>query len=159
MISMLRTLKTVFFRLRATRLRPLQTGKRCIFSPGSRILAPQHITLEDDVFIGRDVLVSTSASGRSPIRIGAGVMLAQRAMIIGGNHEYADRDTHIRLQGEGKQGPIIIEEDAWIGAGAIVLTGVTIGRGAIVSAGAVVTKNIDPFSIVAGVPARKVGER
>lgn len=159
MILFIRALKSAFFRVRATRMRPLQTGKRCIFSPGSRITTPQHTILEDDVFVGRDVLITTSASGRSPIRIGDGVMLAQRAMIIGGNHQYKDRETHIRLQGEGKQGPIVIEEDVWIGAGAIVLTGVTIGRGAIVSAGAVVTKSVEPFSIVAGTPARKIGER
>lgn len=122
-------------------------------------MVPKHITLEDDVFIGRDVLISTSASGRSPIRIGSGAMIAQRAMIIGGNHEYADREVHIRLQGEGKQGPITLEEDVWIGAGATVLTGVTIGKGAIVSAGAVVSKSVCPFDIVGGVPARKIGER
>ena len=86
-------------------------------------------------------------------------MLAQRAMIIGGNHEFSDREMHIRLQGEGKQGPIIIEEDVWIGAGAIILSGVTIGKGAIVSAGAVVTKSVESFNIVAGTPARTIGVR
>ncbi len=53
----------------------------------------------------------------------------------------------------------MIEDDVWIGAGAIVLTGVTIGKGAIVSAGAVVSKSVAPYQIVAGVPARRIGER
>jgi acetyltransferase-like isoleucine patch superfamily enzyme len=159
MKSLLRQLKSNVFRLRATRFRSVTMGKRCIFSPGCRILTPQHIALGEDVFIGRDVLISTSASGRSPVRIGDGVMIAQRAMIIGGNHNYSEKEIHIRLQGEGKQGAIVIEEDVWIGAGAIVLTGVTIGKGAVVSAGAVVTKSVDPFAIVGGVPAKKVSER
>jgi acetyltransferase-like isoleucine patch superfamily enzyme len=53
-------------------------------------------------------------------------------------------------------GPIHVEDDAWIGAGAIVFPGVTIGRGAIVGAGAVVTKDVPPHAIVAGVPARLI---
>lgn len=156
---LIRSLKSGYLKRRSTRFRAVKAGQGCIFSPGSRILNPKHITLEDNGFLGRDVLISTSASGESPVRVGAGTMIAQRAMILGGNHEYADRDTHTRLQGEGKQAPITIKEDVWIGAGAIILTGVTIGRGAIVSAGAVVPKSVAPFDIVGGVPAKKIGER
>ena len=159
MKTVLRAIKSGLFRLRATRFRRLAMGRDCIFSPGCRITMPRHITLGNDVFVGRDVLISTSASGGSPIRIGDGTMVAQRAMIIGGNHEFSDRGRPIRLQGEGKQGAIVIEEDVWIGAGATVLTGVTIGKGAIVSAGAVVTTNVASYDIVGGVPARKIGER
>ncbi|KJS42823.1 MAG: hypothetical protein VR70_03650 [Rhodospirillaceae bacterium BRH_c57] len=54
---------------------------------------------------------------------------------------------------------VVVEDDVWLGYGCIVLSGVTIGHGAIVSAGAVVTHNVDPYAIVAGVPARKVGDR
>ncbi len=159
MKSFIRDARYLLLRLIATRLRKLNAGKHCVFSPGCRIMSPKHTTLGDNVFIGRDVLISTSASGRSPIRIGAGVMIAQRAMIIGGNHEYSDRSRHIRSQGEGKQGPIVLEEDVWIGAGAIVLTGVSIGKGAIISAGSVVTKSVAAYEIVGGVPARRIGER
>ena len=54
--------------------------------------------------------------------------------------------------------PVVIEDDVWIGAGAIVLPGVTVGRGSIVAAGAVVTRSIEPHTIVAGVPARQIGQ-
>jgi acetyltransferase-like isoleucine patch superfamily enzyme len=54
--------------------------------------------------------------------------------------------------------PITIEDDVWIGSGATVLPGVTIGHGAIVGAGAVVTKSVEPLTIVAGIPARPIGE-
>jgi acetyltransferase-like isoleucine patch superfamily enzyme len=55
--------------------------------------------------------------------------------------------------------PITIEDDAWIGAGAIVLPGVTVGRGAVVAAGAVVTKDVESFTIVGGVPSVVIGCR
>lgn len=56
------------------------------------------------------------------------------------------------------RGKIIINSDAWIGAGAIILPNVTIGEGAVVGAGAVVTKDVNPYTIVAGVPANKIGD-
>ncbi|WP_433956069.1 acyltransferase [Janibacter indicus] len=55
--------------------------------------------------------------------------------------------------------PIHVEDDVWVGAGAIVLKGVTIGTGAVVAAGSVVTKSVDEYAIVAGVPARVIGSR
>ena len=54
---------------------------------------------------------------------------------------------------------MIVEEDVWVGAGAIILTGVLIGGGAVVAAGNVVTKNVEPYSIVGGTPAKKIGQR
>ena len=56
-------------------------------------------------------------------------------------------------------GEIIVEDDVWIGANTVILKNVFIGKGAIVAAGAVVTSNIEEYSIVAGVPARKIGQR
>ena len=57
------------------------------------------------------------------------------------------------------KGPIVIEDDAWLGLGVIVLDGVTIGRGAVIGAGAVVTGDVPPYAIAVGVPARVVGSR
>ena len=57
------------------------------------------------------------------------------------------------------KGPIIIEDNVWIGANAVILTGVKIGTGSIIAAGAVVDKNVEPYSIMAGVPAKKIGSR
>ncbi len=86
-------------------------------------------------------------------------MIAQRTMIIGGNHEFADTSVPMRLQGEGKQGEIVVENDVWIGAGSIILSGVTIGHGAVIAAGAVVTKSVAPQTIVGGNPAKVLGTR
>jgi galactoside O-acetyltransferase len=61
-------------------------------------------------------------------------------------------------QGE-RRGPIVVGDDVWIGANATVLRGITIGRGAVVGANSVVTRDVAPFSIVGGVPARVIGHR
>ena len=55
--------------------------------------------------------------------------------------------------------PIVIEDDVWIGHGAVILKGVTLGQGSIVAAAAVVTKNVSPYSIVGGIPAKPIGSR
>jgi acetyltransferase-like isoleucine patch superfamily enzyme len=71
---------------------------------------------------------------------------------------FADPDRLIAEQGITARG-IVIEDDVWLGGGAVVLDGVRIGRGAVVGAGAVVTQDIPPYAIAVGVPARVVGSR
>lgn len=137
----------------------LRHGKSLIISPGAHLKPCRHITLGDNVFIGRHVSITTSLSGRSPITIGNDVLLAEGVKIIGGNHEFRSLELRINQQGEGKQGRILIGDDVWIGAGAIVLTGVSIGSGAVIAAGSVVTKDVPPLAIVGGVPAKIIRYR
>lgn len=92
------------------------------------------------------------------ITIGDDVIMGPRVSFHAENHRYDDPDTPIRLQGETRQG-IVVENDCWIGAGAIILDGVRIGSGAIVAAGSVVTKDVPAFAIVAGSPARIIKQR
>ncbi|QFT08590.1 Putative acetyltransferase [Vibrio sp. THAF190c] len=104
-------------------------------------------------------MISSSRSGLSPIKLGNNVMVAQNVQIIGGNHAFNRTDLPMMFQGEGKQGPIVIENDVWLGASCIILTGVTIGEGAIIAAGSVVTKSVEPYSIVGGNPAKLIKKR
>ncbi|MBP6016207.1 MAG: acyltransferase [Candidatus Promineofilum sp.] len=92
------------------------------------------------------------------ITIGDDVIMGPRVSFHAENHRYEDLDIPIRLQGENRQG-IVVENDCWIGAGAIILDGVRIGSGAIVAAGSVVTKEVPAFAIVAGSPARIIKQR
>lgn len=92
------------------------------------------------------------------ISIGDDVLIGPHVLIHSGNHKYKDHMMPIRTQGH-EQAPIVIEDDVWIGAHAVVLKGVTIGRGTVVAAGAVVNRDVQPYSIVAGVPAKKIGDR
>ncbi len=91
--------------------------------------------------------------------IGDDVMMGQDVLIFTRNHEFKDINIPIRRQGFTDYSPVIIEDDVWIGARVIILPGVRIGKGAIISAGAVVTKDVEPYSIVGGVPARFIRSR
>jgi acetyltransferase-like isoleucine patch superfamily enzyme len=97
------------------------------------------------------------ASGR--LEIGADTMLAALCYIGGGHYATRGRlDVPMAQQSEPGRG-VVIEEDCWLGAGVIVIDGVRIGRGSVVGAGAVVIRDVEPYSIVTGVPARVTGRR
>jgi acetyltransferase-like isoleucine patch superfamily enzyme len=93
------------------------------------------------------------------LRIGDDCMISQFVSLIAGQHAHQRRDLPINEQGSADPAGLTIGDDVWIGAGAVVLPGVTIGTGAVVASGAVVTKDVGGYTVVAGVPARVVGER
>lgn len=105
--------------------------------------------------IGKNCLISefNVLRGQGGITIGDNVYTAPLVQILAVNHVYHDPKIPIIQQGITAQG-IVIEDDAWIGAGAIILDGVRIGKGAVVAAGAVVTSDVPPHTVVGGVPAR-----
>jgi len=111
------------------------------------------LTVGDFTFIGRGCEIDVAQS----VTIGAHTLLAPNVFITDHTHNHA-RAQRLDEQGS-RNGPVVIGDDAWIGAHAVVLAGVTIGDGAIVGAGAVVTKDVAPYAIVAGVPARVIGSR
>ncbi|WP_251026951.1 DapH/DapD/GlmU-related protein [Bacillus sp. ISL-46] len=92
------------------------------------------------------------------ISIGNNVMLGPNVSMSSENHIYINTEKPIKEQGVERKG-IFIEDDCWIGTGAIILDGVRIGRGSVVAAGSVVTKDIPPYSIVAGIPAKIIKSR
>jgi lysophospholipase L1-like esterase len=93
------------------------------------------------------------------VQLGPYSMLGPRVSIVGGDHRFDRPGLPIIFSGRPALEKTIIEADVWIGAGAILLAGVRIGRGAIVAAGAVVTKDVAPYEVHGGVPARKIRER
>lgn len=104
-------------------------------------------------YIGKNCLIYPGVS------IGRYTMLAQNVQIIGADHRYDIPGIPITFSGRPKLDKTIIGQDVWIGANSIVLAGVTIGDGAIIAAGSVVTKDVPPFSIVGGVPAKMIKPR
>lgn len=96
--------------------------------------------------------------GHGGLKIGNYVRIATHSIFIPANHVFDDIYTPITKQGLTKKG-IVIEDDVWISAGVRVLDGVTIGKGAVVGAGAVVNKDVEPYIVVGGVPAVKIGVR
>jgi carbonic anhydrase/acetyltransferase-like protein (isoleucine patch superfamily) len=96
--------------------------------------------------------------GQGGIEIGNDVIIGPGARIFSENHRYDSIDRSIRDQGQ-VRAATVIANDCWIGAGTTILAGVKIGTGTVVAAGAVVTKNIPPLSLAAGVPARVLRSR
>lgn len=117
------------------------------------------INFGSNIYISKNCSITTSSNNQSKISIGNHVMIGHNTMIIGGNHNISRIDIPMMLQGEGKQGYIIIEDDVWIGAGVIILTGVRIGKGSVIGAGSVVTKDIPEYSIAVGNPTKVVKSR
>jgi maltose O-acetyltransferase len=117
------------------------------------------VVFGDNVSISKNTSITTSNNGKSKIVIGNNVLIAHNVLIIGGNHNISRIDIPINQQGSGKEGNIIINDDVWIGAGSIILTGVTIGTGSVIAAGSVVTKDVKPYSIVGGNPAKLIKKR
>ncbi len=86
-------------------------------------------------------------------------MLAPQVAVVGGDHRYDRPGVPVIFSGREELSKTVIGADAWIGYRVTLMAGVRIGRGAIVAAGAVVTKDVPPYEIHGGIPARKIGER
>lgn len=116
---------------------------------------PAHLEIGADVTLGRSVIILTEGG----VTIGARAMIGHGAQIVSAGHRIP-LDPHEPMRFSGVDAsPIRIAEDAWVGAGAIILGGVVVGRGAVVAAGAVAAKDVPDHAIVAGVPARVVKSR
>lgn len=115
---------------------------------GELELADQ-VSLSPGVHLGAD-------NGR--IEIGSCTAVGPGTVVRAANHRFSRRDVPIMRQGH-VPGTVVIEEDVWIGANCVITPDVRIGRGAVVGAGAVVTHDVAPFSIVGGVPAKVIGRR
>jgi maltose O-acetyltransferase len=109
----------------------------------------------DGVRIGPDSLINRGCvlDARGPLRIGAHVSISPHVAILTTQHLMDDP----RFITETK--PVVIEDYAWIGMRAMILPGVTIGEGAVVAAGAVVSRDVEPYTVVGGVPAKPIGRR
>ena len=108
-----------------------------------------------DVIIGDHTRIGLHNTIIGPVDIGSHVNLAQGITVSALNHNFSDTQKRIDEQGVSTN-PVTIEDDVWVGANAVILPGVTIGEHCVVAAGAVVTKDVPPHSLVAGVPAKVI---
>ena len=147
------------------RIFPSVRGTRIVIGPGSKVFEFAVIRAvggAGDVVIGERCMINPHCvlySG-SGIRLGNDVLLAPGVRVVPANHAYARTDIPIAQQGFiPSKGGVVIEDDVWIGAGAVLLDGTIIGKGAIVAAGSVVMGEIAPYAIWGGVPAKQIGVR
>lgn len=127
----------------------LKIGKHSFIMKDNYIMNTNRLNVGNDTHINRGCLIDA----RGGITIQNSVSISHNVSIITGSH---DVQSPIFM---GVFKPIIIEDYVWIGANATILQGVKVGKGAVISAGAVVTKDVEPYSIVAGVPAKTIGKR
>jgi maltose O-acetyltransferase len=130
-------------------------GRNCEIGFNLSYFNGKNIELGNNVSISHDVDII--ASGEKVI-IGNDCLIAQNVLILTRMHNFENILIPMRLQGH-KEKPILIENDVWIGAKSVIMPGVTLGVGSIIGAGSIVTKDVLPYSIVAGVPASFIRSR
>lgn len=131
-------------------------GKNVKVGPNVNILNPHLVSMGDDVFIGD----KSTIAGIVEIKIGNNVMFGPEVMIRGGDHNIKKVGLPMRfVKMGGVNKPVIIENDVWVGARATILKGVTIGEGAVIGAASVVTRDVIPYTISVGVPAKPIKTR
>lgn len=136
--------RRLFFRLAGVKLTASST-----LHIGARFYHPSGVSIGHDTIIGDHAVLD----GRAPLSIGNHVDIASEVMIYNSEHDINAPDFGPIEE------PVRIEDYVFIGPRAIILPGVTLGRGSVVGAGAVVTKSVDAGAIVGGVPAKVIGER
>jgi acetyltransferase-like isoleucine patch superfamily enzyme len=131
------------------RLFGMKIGSGSTLHMHARFYNPSNISIGDDSIIGEGVALD----GRDKLTIGNHVDIASEVMIYNSQHDI--KDPNFRAV----SAPVTIQDYVFIGPRTIILPGVTIKKGAVVGAGAVVTKDVEEFSIVGGVPAKEIGKR
>jgi len=127
----------------------IKIGKNSFIHMGTRFFLPSSIEIGKGTIIGDHCFLD----GRAKLKIGDNVDIASQVLIYNSEHNINSQNF------DPIEEEVEIEDYSFIGPRAIILPGIKIGRGAVVGAGAVVTKNVEPFKIVGGVPAREIGER
>lgn len=135
------------------RLAGMDIGTGSTIHMHARFYNPQNISIGEDSIIGEGVVLD----GRHELKIGNHIDFASEVMVY--NAQHSMNAEHFAAVESVVQAPVHIEDYVFVGPRAIILPGVKIGKGAIVAAGAVVTDNVAPYTVVGGVPAKVIGER
>ncbi|MGJ8723014.1 MAG: DapH/DapD/GlmU-related protein [Roseibacillus sp.] len=131
----------------------MDTGCGVIVRPGFKVTHPSNVQVGDDVYINSDVNIMSHGS----VRIGARSIIAPRVQIISVNHDLNFKGLELRDSTVLEE--VDVGEDVWLGAGAILLPGVSIGNNSVVGAGSVVTKTLPENVIAVGNPCRVIRAR
>ena len=140
--------------LEALRAGRLQIGAKSLLEPNVWITAPgdARVRIGAGTFLNMGVMIAAEEL----VEIGDHCMLANGCFVSDASHRYDDPEKPITWQGFHSKGPTRIGDNCWLGAHAVVTSGVSIGQRCVVGAGSVVTKDVEPYSIVAGSPAKLI---
>lgn len=134
-------------------------GKLLLNHCGKNVNIEKGAQFSTEVSLGDNSGIGVNATISSYVTIGNDVMMGPECLIYTANHTMQRRDIPMRLQGHEQARPVVIGNDVWIGGRVIILPGVHIGDGAVIGAGSVVTKDVPPYAIVGGNPAKVIKER
>lgn len=137
----------------------IRFGENCIVADGAFIQG--NVTLGNDCSIQAYTIITgygTLEDKSGQISIGNGVRMASHSMLIAANHNFESTEEPIFMQGLTYK-PITLENDIWVGGRVNITCGVTIGHGCVIGGGSVVTKDIPPLSVAAGIPAKVIKSR
>jgi len=140
----------------------IRAGAGSSVGAGSILIAKSCGSTKSHIILGERVAINEYNNLRAAggdIRIGNYCLIAQFCTLVASNHSVDTAEYMIDAPWDLSRVSIVIEDDVWIGANCVILPGVTIGRGAVIGAGSVVTKNVTPYSICAGNPARFIRSR
>jgi acetyltransferase-like isoleucine patch superfamily enzyme len=140
-------------RLRLQLRRRLSYGRNFSVGKGADIRPPSYFKCGDDVGIGKNLTVETN------VQIGDEVLVSSNVSFVGDDHQFDDPNSSVFWQGRKPEGCVVLEGDNLVGFGCTLIGGVKVGRGAIIGAGAVVTRDLPPYTICVGVPARPTRSR
>lgn len=127
-------------------------------APRVKIQDPKNIEVGNNVRLNYGVWIASNPNKDASIKFGNDVLVGPYSIIHSGNHNYQDMDKTIWEQGYTFK-PIVIEDDVWIAARCTILSGVRLGKGCVIAAGSVVTKDVAPYTVVGGVPAKVLSKR
>lgn len=133
--------------------------KRIAKNVGKNVNIEQYVVFGEEFEIGDNSTVGFRSDIYGPVKIGKDVMIGPEVAIYTHNHKHDEIDIPMIKQGYTENKPVYIEDNVWIGRRVLIMPGVCIGTGSIVAAGAVVTKNVEPYSIVGGNPAKIIKYR
>lgn len=131
-------------------------GKLMLRSCGKNVNIEQGATFSAKVSLGDHSGIGINARINGTCSIGKHVMMGTDVVVITRNHAFDRTDIPMMEQGFEEERPVVIGDDVWIGDRVIILPGVTVGDGSILAAGSVVTRDVPPYSVVAGVPAKVI---
>ena len=148
-------LKKLFLQIQGAKI-----GHHIVFYPGVCIGWAKHLTIGNDVDLASDVMITTKGG----VSIGNRVWIGYRTVILSSNHTIPEGRDPIFIDSkkttlDDTLRPVVIENDVWIGCNVTILPGVTVGTGSVIAAGSVVTKDIPPYAIYGGVPAKLIRMR
>ena len=137
------------WRILLLRIFGAKIGKLCRFKPGLNISCPWNLSVGDFCWLGESVWIDSLAT----VNIGSRVCISQGTYLCTGNHNFKRPSFDLRL------GPIVIGAESWVGAKSLLAPGSVLGEGCVVCLGSVVSGDVEPFAVVRGNPATRVGTR